>query len=67
MKDLSAETMKTIKTAKIMNLLRFRGFTKQLANMSPTTFIRGDKIKRYSILSLDDFFINSTTKFDDFS
>ncbi len=33
--DLSAKTMKTIKKARIMGLLRSRGFTKRLANMPP--------------------------------
>ncbi|KAH8757090.1 hypothetical protein BGZ57DRAFT_1018706 [Hyaloscypha finlandica] len=63
--DLSAETMKAIKTARIMGLLRSRGFTKRLANMPPATPIRGDKTGRYNMLSLDGFLVNPATRFDD--
>lgn len=64
--DLSAETMKTIKTARIMGLLLSRGFTKRLGNMPQATPIRDDEIGRYNLLSLDGFLINPATKFDDF-
>jgi hypothetical protein len=62
--DLSIETMKTIKTARIMGLLRSRGFTKRLANMPPATPIRDDKTGRYNILSLDSFLINPAIRFN---
>ena len=63
--DLSAETMKTIKTARIIGLMRSRGFTKRLANMPPATLIRDDETGRYNMLSLDGFLINPATRFDD--
>lgn len=63
--DLSVETMKTIKTARIMGLLRCRGFTNRLANMPPDTPIRDDETGRYNMLSLDGFLINPATRFDD--
>jgi hypothetical protein len=62
---LSAETIKTIKTARIMGLLRSRGFTKRLANMSPATPIHDDETGRYNMLSLDGFLIDPATRFDD--
>ena len=63
--DISAETINTIKTARIMGLLRSRGFTKRLANMPPATPIRDDETGRYNMLSLDGFLINPATRFDD--
>ncbi|MCJ1377781.1 hypothetical protein MMC17_000877 [Xylographa soralifera] len=63
--DLSAEIMKTIKTARIMGLLRSHGFTRRLANMPPATPIRDDETGRYNTLSLDGFLINPATRFDD--
>lgn len=62
---LSAETMKTIKTARIIGLLRSRGFTKRLANMPPATPTRDDKTGYYNIQSLDGFLVNPATRFDD--
>ena len=63
--NLSAETMKIIKTARIIGLLRSRGFTKRLANMPPATPIRDDETGRYNMLSLDGFLVNPATRFDD--
>ena len=65
MGDLPAETMKTIKIARIIGLLRSRGFTKRLANMPPATPIHDDETGRYNMLSLDGFLINPATRFDD--
>ncbi|KAI0884563.1 uncharacterized protein GGS22DRAFT_163806 [Annulohypoxylon maeteangense] len=62
---LSAETMETIKTARIMGLLRTRGFTARLANMPPATPIGDDERGRYNMLSLDGFLINPATRFED--
>ncbi len=62
--DLSAETTETIKTARIMGLLRSRGFTKRLANMPPATPIPDDETGRYNMLSLDGFLVNPATRFD---
>jgi hypothetical protein len=65
MGDLSAETIKTIKTARIMGLLGSRGFMKRFANMPLATPIRDDKRGRYNILSLDGFLVNPATRSDD--
>ncbi|KAI9891264.1 MAG: hypothetical protein M1814_002954 [Vezdaea aestivalis] len=62
---LSAETTKTVKTARIIGLLRSRGFTKRLANMPPATPIGQDETGRYNMLFLDGFLINPATRFDD--
>jgi len=62
---LSVETIKTIKTARIIGLLQSRGFTKRLINMPPATPIHDDKTGRYNVLSLDGFLINPATRFDD--
>ncbi|KAI1087877.1 hypothetical protein F5B19DRAFT_486372 [Rostrohypoxylon terebratum] len=63
--NISAETIKTIKTARIMGLLLSRGFTKRLSNMPQATPIREDETGRYNMLFLDGFLVNSTTTFDD--
>lgn len=62
---LSTEIMKAIKMARIMGLLRSRGFTKRLANMPLASPIRDDKTGRYNMLSLDGFLINPATRFND--
>jgi hypothetical protein len=62
---LSAETIKVIKTARIMGLLLSRGFTKRLANMPPATPISDDETGRYNMLSLDGFLVNPATRFED--
>jgi hypothetical protein len=58
--NLSVESMKTINTARIIGLLRSRGFTKQVANMRPATSIRDDETGRYNMLYLDSFPVNQT-------
>ncbi|KAH8590380.1 hypothetical protein B0O99DRAFT_721848 [Bisporella sp. PMI_857] len=63
--DLSAETIKTIRTARILGLLRSHGFTKRLANMPSATPIRGGETGRYNMLSLGGFLVNPATRFDD--
>lgn len=62
--DLSAETIKIIKKARIMGLLRSRGFTRRLVNMPPPVPIHDDKTGRYNMLSLDGFLVNLATRFD---
>lgn len=64
-KKLPAETLRTIKMARNMGLLRSHGFTSRLANQSPAIPIQDDDKGRYSMLSLDGSLINSTTRFDD--
>ncbi|KAI9678632.1 MAG: hypothetical protein M1817_005689 [Caeruleum heppii] len=64
---LSAETVQTIKTARIMGLLLSRGFTSRLANMPQPTPIGDDETGRYNLLSLDGFLINTATRFDNLS
>jgi hypothetical protein len=63
--DLSAETIQTIKTARIMGLLLSRGFTTRLANMPQATPIHDDETGRYNMLPLDGFLVNPSTRFDD--
>lgn len=63
--DLSAETIKTIKTARVMGLLLSCGFTDRLSNMPPATPIRDDETGRYNMLSLDGFLLNPATRFED--
>ena len=63
--EISAETIKTIKKARIMGLLRSRGFTKRLANMPPAIPISDDGTGRYNMLFLDGFLVNPATRFDD--
>ena len=65
--DLSTETINTIKKARVMGLLRSRGFTKRLANMPPAVPISDDETGRYNMLSLDGFLVNPATRFDDLS
>ncbi len=57
--------MKTIKTTRIMGLLRSRGFTKRLVNMPPATPIPGDETGRHNMLSLDGLLVNPATGFED--
>jgi len=64
---LSAETMKTIKTARIMGLLHSRGFTKRLANMPRAIPIHGNETGRYNMVFLDGFLVNLATRFDGFN
>ncbi|KAL9126880.1 MAG: hypothetical protein Q9217_004138 [Psora testacea] len=64
-RDLSTETMKTIKTARVMGLLLSCGFTNRLANKAPATAILDDEVGRYNMLSLDGFLVNPATRFDD--
>ncbi|KAF4625637.1 hypothetical protein G7Y89_g12528 [Cudoniella acicularis] len=48
--DLSVETIKNIKTARIMGLLLSSGFTNRLANKPEPTPIRDDETGRYNML-----------------
>lgn len=63
--DLSDETVKTIKMARIMGLLLSCGFTNRLANKPQPTPISDDETGRYNMLSLDGFLINPNTRYDD--
>ncbi|KAI9694274.1 MAG: hypothetical protein M1820_009077 [Bogoriella megaspora] len=62
---LSANTMKTIKTARTTGLMLSRGITSRLANMPPPTPIRDDETGCYKMLSLDDFLIDPATSFEE--
>lgn len=64
---LSTDTIEAIKTARIMGLLRSRGFTKRLASMPPAIPIGDNETGRYNMLSLDGFLVNPVTRFDDLS
>ena len=65
MGNLSAETLKIIKTARLMGLLRSHGFTSRLANMPPAIPIRDDETGRHKMLYLDSFLLNPVTRYDD--
>ena len=63
--DLPSETMKTIKAARTMGLLRSYGFTNQLANQPKATPIQDDdETGRYNMLYLDGFLINPATRYE---
>jgi len=62
--DLSAETIKTIKAARIIGFLLSSGFTNRLANKPRPTPIRDDERGRCNMLFPDGFLVNPTTRFD---
>ena len=62
--DLSDDTLQTIKQARIVGLLRSRGFTSRLANEPEPMPICDDQKGRYNMMYLDAFLINEATKFD---
>jgi Ser/Thr protein kinase RdoA (MazF antagonist) len=63
---LSAENLRTIRTARMMGLLLSHGFTSRLANKSQAIPIGDDDAGRYNMLSLDGFLIDPATRFDNF-
>jgi len=63
--ELSAETTRSIETARIMGLLLSRGFTRRLANMAPATPIGDDEVGRYNMMFLDGFLVNPATRLED--
>jgi hypothetical protein len=61
---ITRKTISTIKTASIMGLLLYRGFTRRQAKMPRPTPICDDDAGRYNMLNLDAFIINPTTRID---
>lgn len=58
----NGETVRTIKGAMIVGLLRSRGFTSRLANMPMAEPIRDDESGAYEMLGLDGLLINPATR-----
>ncbi|KAJ6179632.1 hypothetical protein N7519_010093 [Penicillium mononematosum] len=62
---LDPKTIQTIKAARIVGLLRSRGFTSRLANKPEPEPIRDDESGAYEMLGLDGLLINPATKLVD--
>lgn len=63
---LDEETIKAIKSARIVGTLLICGFTPRLANMPPPVPLQGvDEKTAYSMRHLDGLLINPATKFTD--
>lgn len=60
---LSNETIRVIKSARIVGLLLSRGFTSRLANMPEPVPIRDDESGAYNMRDLDGLLINPATRF----
>lgn len=60
---LGEETIKAIKAARVLGLLRSWGFTSRLANMPKPIPIKDDDSGRYSMMILDGLLLNPTTRF----
>jgi hypothetical protein len=58
------ETIKNIKTARIMGLLLSSGFTNWLVNKPEPTTIYNNETRQYNMLSLDSFLVNLSTRFN---
>ncbi|KAF4440622.1 Protein kinase-like domain protein [Fusarium austroafricanum] len=61
---VSEDTIRTIKTARIIGLLLSRGFTSRLANNPEPIPIGNDERGRYNMLFLDGLLLDPATKFD---
>ncbi|KAK3291879.1 uncharacterized protein B0H64DRAFT_242228 [Chaetomium fimeti] len=62
---LSDGTIKAIKAARVLGLLRSCGFTSQLANMPDRMPIRDDDGGRSNIMILDGLLVNPATRFEE--
>ncbi|KAJ5178376.1 uncharacterized protein N7500_001075 [Penicillium coprophilum] len=62
---LGNDTIRAIKSARIMGLLLSRGFTSRLANMPEPVPIRDDESGAYNMRDLDGLLINPATRFTD--
>ncbi|KAJ5609629.1 hypothetical protein N7528_010196 [Penicillium herquei] len=63
--NLDADTIQTIKAARIVGLLRSRGFTSRLGNNKEPEPIRDDKSGAYNMLGLDGLLLTPATKLVD--
>ncbi|KAK0721883.1 hypothetical protein B0T26DRAFT_810854 [Lasiosphaeria miniovina] len=61
---LSDDTSKAIKAARVLGLLRSRGFTNRLANMPKPVPIKDDDSGRYNVMILDGLLLNPATRFE---
>jgi hypothetical protein len=61
---LGEDTTKAIKAARVVGLLRSRGFTSRLANMPEPVPIKDDDSGRYSIMILDGLLLNPATRLE---
>ena len=59
---LGEDTIKAIKAAKVLGLLRSRGFTSRLANEPQPVPIKDDNDGRHSMMILDGLLLNPTTR-----
>ncbi|KAL3475552.1 hypothetical protein BJX99DRAFT_247471 [Aspergillus californicus] len=62
---LAEETIRTIRSAMVIGLLRAHGFTSRLANMPEPQPIRDDESGAYRMLGLDSLLINPATRLVD--
>lgn len=62
---LDEDTIKAIKAARVLGLLRSWGFTSRLANMPEPVPIKDDDSGRYSMMILDGLLLNPTTRFEE--
>ncbi|KAH9879963.1 hypothetical protein J1614_001987 [Plenodomus biglobosus] len=62
-KEAFSKSKKAIESSRALAHLRFRGFTKRLANLSPPAPIRVDATGRDNMMYLDGLLINPHTKF----
>ncbi|OJD13765.1 hypothetical protein AJ78_05815 [Emergomyces pasteurianus Ep9510] len=61
--ELSDETIRIIKSARVVGLLLSCGFTPRLANMSEPIPIQDDESGKYNMRNLDGLLINPATRF----
>ncbi|KAL8354334.1 hypothetical protein RB601_003951 [Gaeumannomyces tritici] len=62
---LSVDTIKTIKAARVLGVLRSKGFTARLGNMATPVPIGDDAIGRYKMMQLDGLLLHPATRFED--
>ncbi|KAJ5735594.1 uncharacterized protein N7483_000719 [Penicillium malachiteum] len=63
--NLDADTLQTIKAARIVGLLRSHGFTSRLGNKTEPEPIRDDESGAYNMLGLDGLLLTPATKLVD--
>jgi len=62
---LDRDTVRAIKSARVVGLLRSRGFTSRLANAPEPVPIRDDESGAYNMMILDGLLLNPVTSFMD--
>ncbi|KAJ0159176.1 hypothetical protein CTA2_10185 [Colletotrichum tanaceti] len=61
---LSHETIKAIRTARVLGLLRSHGFTSRLPNRAEPSPIKDDDTGRYNMMILEGLLLNQATQLD---